>query len=153
MVSELCSLHSRVIFLCVPYFLLGLLYNVKPLNVLGTFFSLLHFSIVCLVGSISSRCGRCGARNAGSQNGWKSGLSALVPLTKMSHASLLFFRQYARSVSRYVQKCRQWRKWRFWRNFAKAVDEMIRANKLTQLEGPRNVGEFGEISPRLMKKW
>ena len=42
---------------------------------------------------------------------------------------------------------------------------MIRANKLTQLEGPRNVGEFGEngefgeyddfgeISPRLRKKW
>ena len=25
-----------------------------------------------------------------------------------------------------------------------AVDEMIRANKLTQLEGPRNVGEFGK---------
>ena len=42
---------------------------------------------------------------------------------------------------------------------------MIRANKLTQLEGPQNVGEFGEngkfgengdfgaISPRLRKKW
>ena len=38
---------------------------------------------------------------------------------------------------------------------------MIRANKLTQLEGPRNVGEFGEngefgdfgeISPRLLTK-
>ena len=41
---------------------------------------------------------------------------------------------------------------------------MIRANKLTQLEGPRNVGEFGEngefggngdfgeISPRQLKK-
>ena len=44
------------------------------------------------------------------------------------------------------------------------VDEMIRANKLTQLEGPRNVGEFGEngkfgengdfgeISPRQLTK-
>ena len=43
----------------------------------------------------------------------------------------------------------------------KIVDKMIRANKLTQLEGPQNVGEFGEndkfgesghfgeISPRL----
>ena len=42
---------------------------------------------------------------------------------------------------------------------------MIRANKLTQLEGPWNVGElgengefgengdFGEISPRLLTKW
>ena len=41
---------------------------------------------------------------------------------------------------------------------------MIRANKLTQLEGPRNVGkfgengefgengDFGEISPRLLTK-
>ena len=38
---------------------------------------------------------------------------------------------------------------------------MIRANKLTQLEGPRNVGEFGEfgengdfrkILPRLLTK-
>ena len=35
---------------------------------------------------------------------------------------------------------------------------MIRANKLTQLEAPRNVGEFGEnsdfgeISPRLLTK-
>ena len=35
---------------------------------------------------------------------------------------------------------------------------MIRVNKLTQLEGPRNVsefgenGDFGEISPRLLKK-
>ena len=38
---------------------------------------------------------------------------------------------------------------------------MIRATKLTQLEGPRNVGEngkfgengdFGEISPRLLTK-
>ena len=26
----------------------------------------------------------------------------------------------------------------------KIVDKMIRANKLTQLEGPQNVGEFGE---------
>ena len=47
------------------------------------------------------------------------------------------------------------------RNFTKAVDEMIRVNKLTQLEGPQNVGEngefgesgnFGEISPRLLMK-
>ena len=30
------------------------------------------------------------------------------------------------------------------RNFAKVVNEMIRANKLTQLKGPHNVGEFGE---------
>ena len=30
------------------------------------------------------------------------------------------------------------------RNVAKVVDEMIRSNKLTQQEGPRNVGEFGE---------
>ena len=29
-------------------------------------------------------------------------------------------------------------------NFAKAVDKMIGVNKLTQLEWPRNVGEFGE---------
>ena len=29
-------------------------------------------------------------------------------------------------------------------NKQKVVDEIIRANKLTQLEGPRNVGEFGE---------
>ena len=42
--------------------------------------------------------------------------------------------------------------------FRKVVDEMIRANKLTQLEGPQNVGEFGEngdfgeISPRLLTK-
>ena len=28
--------------------------------------------------------------------------------------------------------------------FSKVVDEMIRVNNLTQLEGPRNVGEFGE---------
>ena len=40
----------------------------------------------------------------------------------------------------------------------KIVDKMIRANKLTQLEGPQNVGEFGEngdfgeISPRLLTK-
>ena len=43
----------------------------------------------------------------------------------------------------------QWRKWRFWGNFAKVIDEMIRANKLNQLEGPRNVGKFdknGEFS-------
>ena len=39
-----------------------------------------------------------------------------------------------------------------------AYDEMIRANKLTQLEGPRNVGkfgesgDFGEISLRLLTK-
>ena len=33
---------------------------------------------------------------------------------------------------------------RFWRNFAKVFDEMRRANKLSQVEGPRNVGEFGE---------
>ena len=46
--------------------------------------------------------------------------------------------------SRYVQKCRQWRNWRFWRNSAKVVAEIIRASKLTQLEGPRNVGEFGK---------
>ena len=44
------------------------------------------------------------------------------------------------------------------------VDEMSRANKLTQLEGPRKVGDFGEfgefgesgdsgeISPRLLTK-
>ena len=35
------------------------------------------------------------------------------------------------------------------------VDEMLRANKLTQLEGPRNVGEsgdLGEILPRLLMK-
>ena len=38
------------------------------------------------------------------------------------------------------------------------VDEMIRANKLTQLGGPQRVGEFGEsgdsddISPRLLTK-
>ena len=38
------------------------------------------------------------------------------------------------------------------------VDEMSRANKLTQLEGPQKVGEFGEsgdsgeISPRLLTK-
>ena len=31
-------------------------------------------------------------------------------------------------------------------NFAKAVDKMIGVNKLTQLEWPRNVGEFGENS-------
>ena len=49
-------------------------------------------------------------------------------------------------------------------NKQKVVDEIIRANKLTQLEGPRNVGEFGEngefgksddfgkISPRLSTK-
>ena len=43
-------------------------------------------------------------------------------------------------------------------NFAKVVDEMLRANKLIQLEGPRKVGEFGksgdsgEISPRLLTK-
>ena len=42
---------------------------------------------------------------------------------------------------------------------------MLRANKLTQLEGPQNVaefgendefgknGDFGEISPRLLTKW
>ena len=48
---------------------------------------------------------------------------------------------------------------------AKVVGEVIRANKLTQLEGPWNVGEFGEngefgessdfseISPRLSTKW
>ena len=39
--------------------------------------------------------------------------------------------------------------------FRKAVDEMIRTNKLTQLEKPLNVGEFseyGEISPRLLPK-
>ena len=30
-------------------------------------------------------------------------------------------------------------------NFTKAVDEMIGVNKLTQLEWPRNVGEFGEF--------
>ena len=48
------------------------------------------------------------------------------------------------SLRRYVQKCRHWRKWRFWRNFAKVVDEMSSANKLTQLEGPRIVCEFGE---------
>ena len=35
---------------------------------------------------------------------------------------------------------------------------MLKANKLTQVEGPRNVGEFGEsgnfgkISPRLLTK-
>ena len=46
--------------------------------------------------------------------------------------------------ARYVQKCREWGKLRFWRNFAKVVGEMITANKLAQLEGPRNVGEFGE---------
>ena len=28
--------------------------------------------------------------------------------------------------------------------FRQVFDEMRRANKLTQLEGPRNVGEFGE---------
>ena len=51
-----------------------------------------------------------------------------------------------------------------WGNFATVADEMIRANKLNQLEGPRNVGEFGEngkfgengdfaeISPRLLTK-
>ena len=44
-------------------------------------------------------------------------------------------------------------------NKQKVVDEIIRANKLTQLEGPRNVdefgksGDFGEISPRLSTKW
>ena len=48
---------------------------------------------------------------------------------------------------------------------AKVVNEMIRANKLTQLEGPQNVGEcgengefgengdFGKIWPRLSTKW
>ena len=53
---------------------------------------------------------------------------------------------------------------RFWRNFAKVFDEMRRANKLSQVEGPRNVGEFGEngecgengdsgeISPRSLTK-
>ena len=41
---------------------------------------------------------------------------------------------------------------------AKVVGEMIRANKLTQLEGLRNVGEFsksgdfGDISPELSTK-
>ena len=36
---------------------------------------------------------------------------------------------------------------------------MLMANKLNELEGPRNVGEngengdFGETSPRLRKKW
>ena len=41
---------------------------------------------------------------------------------------------------------------------AKVVGEMIRANKLTQLERPRNVGEFsksgdfGDISPELSTK-
>ena len=51
------------------------------------------------------------------------------------------------------------------RNFAMVLDKMIRANKLTQLEGPRDVGgfgengefgksnDFGEISPRLSTKW
>ena len=40
-----------------------------------------------------------------------------------------------------------------------AVDEMIRRNKFTQLEGRLNVAEFGEngdcseILPRLRKKW
>ena len=29
-------------------------------------------------------------------------------------------------------------------NFARPVDEMIGVNKLTQLEWPQNVGEFGE---------
>ena len=50
------------------------------------------------------------------------------------------------------------------RNFAKVLDKMIRANKLTQLEGPRDVGGFGEngefgesgdfgkLSPRLLAK-
>ena len=63
-----------------------------------------------------------------------------------------------------LRKHRIWQKWRYWRNFAKVVDEMLRANKLTQLEGPRNVGEFGKngefgksgdfakISPRLSTK-
>ena len=45
---------------------------------------------------------------------------------------------------------------------AKVVGEVIRTNKLTQLEGPWNVGEngefvesgdFSEISPRLSTKW
>ena len=42
---------------------------------------------------------------------------------------------------------------------AKVVGEIIRANKLTQLEGRRNIGEFGEngnfgkISPKLLTKW
>ena len=55
------------------------------------------------------------------------------------------------SFMRYVQKCRQWRKWR--RNLVKVFDEIIRANKLTQLEGPQNVseneksGDFGKIWP------
>ena len=47
--------------------------------------------------------------------------------------------------SQKAPKCWQiWRKWRFWQIFAKVEDEILRANKLTQLEGPRNVGEFGE---------
>ena len=41
----------------------------------------------------------------------------------------------------------------------KVADEITRANKLTQLEGPRNVGEFGEngefgeCGERLLAKW
>ena len=41
---------------------------------------------------------------------------------------------------------RIWRKWRLSRNFAKVVDEMIRANKLTQLEELRDVGEFEKVA-------
>ena len=43
------------------------------------------------------------------------------------------------------RKRRSWQKWWFWRNVAKVVDEMIRANKLTQLKGPHNVGDNGEF--------
>ena len=61
-------------------------------------------------------------------------------------------------------KCwRIWRKRRIWRFdemiMIMAVDEMIRRDKFTQVEGRLNVAEFGEngdcseISPRLRKKW
>ena len=40
------------------------------------------------------------------------------------------------------RKRRIWRKWRFCRNLVKAVDEMLRANILTRLVGPRKRPNF-----------
>ena len=83
------------------------------------------------------------SRNAGSDENGRFDEISLTILTKFlflwKFAHQLHFNRLEGSLKswRIWRKRRIWRKWRFWRNFVKAVDEMLRANILTRLEGPR----------------
>ena len=45
-----------------------------------------------------------------------------------------------------LAKTANFQKGRFWRNFAKVVDGMLRANKVTQLEGPKMLANLAKTA-------